>query len=261
MESIDYVLKSAHIFYCPPDFSYAFKDQLQSWSGYILGITLDGKGVFRRPGHEKILTRGETYLIHLHEHDYSIQNLTTDTWALAWIYFQPVSPHPPLKEHQCIPDILFVEQLLYRLTQSFKEKEKSVTQSWFSALLDLLSTPSKAKISLFENDQYHARRMNQLIRKVRAKPQNRWSIKEMAHIVGMSPTHFTRVFTRQIGQSPGRFLIETRLEMARSFLEISTMPVAEIAAKLGYHDAFAFSHQFKKYQGVSPKAWRDKSSG
>ncbi len=36
-----------------------------------------------------------------------------------------------------------------------------------------------------------------------------------------------------------------------------SLTIAEIAVKLGFYDAYAFSNQFKKIVGVSPKVFRD----
>lgn len=79
----------------------------------------------------------------------------------------------------------------------------------------------------------------------------------MARTVGVSPAHFSRLFRAHTGKPPNRFYIETRLEVAQTMLEFSRMNISQIAERLGYPDAFAFSHQFKKYVGISPSEWRD----
>lgn len=81
----------------------------------------------------------------------------------------------------------------------------------------------------------------------------------MAAEIGVSSTHLSRLFRAYKGVAPIQFVVNTRLEIARSFLEMTPMTIAQIADELGYHDTFAFSHQFKKHTGKSPSQWRSEA--
>ncbi len=63
-------------------------------------------------------------------------------------------------------------------------------------------------------------------------------------------------FNDVYGVSPKRFLINVRINAAKQLLLESSMPVAEIAEKVGFCDAFYFSRCFSKVCGCSPSEYR-----
>jgi AraC family transcriptional regulator, arabinose operon regulatory protein len=82
-------------------------------------------------------------------------------------------------------------------------------------------------------------------------------LEELARACGMSYAHFRRRFQREVGQSPAAFRNEQRLQQARALLTYEAIPVSEVAARLGYSDAFIFSRQFRRRFGVSPKPYHE----
>jgi len=69
----------------------------------------------------------------------------------------------------------------------------------------------------------------------------------------------TRTLQRRLAQAGLAFqalLDGTRHELARHYLESSELPIARIAALLGYQEVPAFHHAFKQWQGVGPGQYR-----
>jgi AraC family transcriptional regulator len=60
---------------------------------------------------------------------------------------------------------------------------------------------------------------------------------DLAGVVGLSVSQFTRQFKVSTGESPHRFLMKLRLDQASRLLRTGTLPIAEIAVRCG------FSHQ------------------
>jgi AraC-like DNA-binding protein len=58
------------------------------------------------------------------------------------------------------------------------------------------------------------------------------------------------------GVSFHELLDEARFLAARNLLQISRVPVTEIAARLGYSDTPAFTRAFRRWAGTSPTEWR-----
>jgi AraC family transcriptional regulator len=87
------------------------------------------------------------------------------------------------------------------------------------------------------------------------------ALADLAALVGLSPHHFCRVFARTFGRSPIRYLIERRIERACMLLDTSALPVADVAAQVGYDDPGYFARLFRKHKGVAPSRYGSKQRG
>ena len=85
-------------------------------------------------------------------------------------------------------------------------------------------------------------------------------LEALAAHVGMSPRNFSRVFTREVGIAPGRFVEQCRLEVARQWVEESGAPLSEIAARCGYGTADGLRVAFERNLNVSPREYRQRFS-
>ena len=53
-----------------------------------------------------------------------------------------------------------------------------------------------------------------------------------------------------------RLVDDVRREQAITLLEDPTLPLSDVAGRLGYVEQSSFSHAFRRWTGVSPRAWR-----
>lgn len=58
------------------------------------------------------------------------------------------------------------------------------------------------------------------------------------------------------GRTVQEWIIERRMAEARTMLEETDLPVAEIARRVGVFDPGYFSRLFTRTHGISPRAWR-----
>lgn len=80
------------------------------------------------------------------------------------------------------------------------------------------------------------------------------SIAELAFLCNMSASTFKRRFTEAFGMAPGQYFHERRMLRAKMLLDARKRP-SDIYHELGYGTLAAFSAEFKKRFGVSPKAY------
>ena len=78
----------------------------------------------------------------------------------------------------------------------------------------------------------------------------------MAQAAGYHVSHFTQLFQKQMGISPGQFIQKKKSDTAAQLLTSTDLPVAEIADALGFSNPFYFSSFFKKQTGMTPSAYR-----
>lgn len=84
------------------------------------------------------------------------------------------------------------------------------------------------------------------------------SVEALARRAGMSPRHFARVFTRETGRTPARFVEETRVEHARRRLEEGDPGIEALAAACGFGSAETLRRAFLRVLRVGPAAYRSR---
>ena len=91
---------------------------------------------------------------------------------------------------------------------------------------------------------------------IESEPGGAHSICELARRAAMSPRHFTRVFTDEVGEAPGAYVERVRTEAARRQLEQTEDTVATIAARCGFGTAETMRRNFIRRVGVPPDRYR-----
>jgi transcriptional regulator GlxA family with amidase domain len=91
---------------------------------------------------------------------------------------------------------------------------------------------------------------------IEARPGGSHSIDELARRAAMSPRHFTRVFTDEVGEAPGHYVERVRTEAARRQLEETDDTVVAIAARCGFGTAETMRRNFIRRVGISPDQYR-----
>ncbi len=85
------------------------------------------------------------------------------------------------------------------------------------------------------------------------------SLNTVADMVGMSPNHFSSVFSQEEGKTFTEYLTEVRMEEAKKLLRTTQLRTTDIAFAVGYHDSHYFSSIFKKTQNCTPREYRNKA--
>ena len=80
------------------------------------------------------------------------------------------------------------------------------------------------------------------------------SISLLAELAHMSDTYFRRLFKRDMGVSPKRYINDLRLEHAQALLNAGYYTIADVAEMVGFRDSKNFATAFKKSFGYPPSA-------
>lgn len=87
-------------------------------------------------------------------------------------------------------------------------------------------------------------------------PDQDHCVAALAGRASMSPRHFTRVFSAQVGEAPGQYVERVRTEAARRALEDTTDTVAVVARRCGFGSAETLRRTFVKRLGIPPDQYR-----
>lgn len=83
------------------------------------------------------------------------------------------------------------------------------------------------------------------------------TLAELASEVFISPFHFSRVFAKATGLTPGRFLTAVRLFQAKRLLLTTSLSVADVVCGVGYSSVGTFTSRFSRAVGMTPTQYRD----
>lgn len=83
-------------------------------------------------------------------------------------------------------------------------------------------------------------------------------VEKLAERAAMSPRNFTRVFTRETGASPARYVMEARLAAARQLLEQTNEPLERIAEQSGFGSSINLRRVFEKQLHLTPGEYRQR---
>lgn len=78
----------------------------------------------------------------------------------------------------------------------------------------------------------------------------------LAARIGWGPRRFHTLFCEAFGDTPHGYQTRLRLDQAVQWLMAGTMPLADIAAGVGYPDQTTFTRAFARRFGMPPAAWR-----
>ena len=82
------------------------------------------------------------------------------------------------------------------------------------------------------------------------------TLQHICEATNLSVHHFARLFRRETGMSPMRYVTHYRIEKAKEFLLSTTHPIGEIARMSGIPDQYTFARTFRKLAGKSPTEFR-----
>jgi AraC-like DNA-binding protein len=132
-----------------------------------------------------------------------------------------------------------VDSLLVYVVRAWLERQPVGAAGWFGALRD----PAIAKaLSL-----------------IHERPQSSWSVESLARAVAQSRATFARRFADMVGETPMVYLTRWRMCIATKLLAETELSLDEIAARVGYETAAAFSKAFRRSYELAPGQFRSRT--
>jgi AraC family transcriptional regulator len=99
-------------------------------------------------------------------------------------------------------------------------------------------------------------RLQRVLEYIAANSHREISLENLADVADMSRFHFARLFRLSMGVTPHRYLIDYRLQAAKSLLRLDTRSMSEIALETGFSNPGHFARVFRRYIGTSPSEWK-----
>ena len=156
--------------------------------------------------------------------------------------------------------ILMVYHRIVRL--SAIEEGFLAVQELFSILYELskfddareLATSSFAKVVV----ESESKRILKVKNFIGEHYKEEMSLEQLADLVGMAPTAFSRYFKLRTGKNLSEYIVDIRLGHAARRLVDTTDSVSEICWTTGFNTLSNFNRLFRKRKGCSPTEFREK---
>ena len=82
------------------------------------------------------------------------------------------------------------------------------------------------------------------------------TISDIANEANMTRRTFDRQFKKYYNMTPLEWLLQRKLEIAKTLLESTHSSIEHIAEQAGFESPVTLRHNFKKYLSISPKEYR-----
>ena len=247
-----------HAVYClHADSTYDVRKKLSGNGEWVILRTLAGEGCVQLEGLPEMTVSADTLLYFRHE-DVRRYYCSGELWQFYWFEFlceerigfsanTLMHVDPPEKEqddcHTCLV-----------LLRGEDEEAGSRASAFFCLLL------YKWRLAVGASEKkgpYHLM-IQQVVLELNACTDHPVSVGSMAGKVGLCERRFRQVFEQEMGTSPKKYHESVRMRMAEALLRNTSLPLGEIAERLGYCNPFYFSRRFQAIHGVAPSHFRNK---
>lgn len=155
-----------------------------------------------------------------------------------------------------VSDSKHIEKLLFRiydnLSSNNKPSEITLSLDIYKILAELLNPfhVSKNNNASYEDSIQDAKKY------IIEHLNENLTVQNISNVIHMSPSHFSRIFKQQTGFSPYDFVLISRLNRAKDYLQKTDMSISQIAYEIGFNSESNFIYFFTKNTGQSPGKFR-----
>jgi AraC family transcriptional regulator len=98
--------------------------------------------------------------------------------------------------------------------------------------------------------------LKRVLERIEHSFQSEISLASLAEEAGYSRGHFLKMFRMSTGTTPHRYVLQRRIEHARSLLKRRAIKIIDIASECGFSSQAHLTQVFREYVGVTPAEYR-----
>ena len=113
-----------------------------------------------------------------------------------------------------------------------------------------------SKIALAPSNGLPRERLQRVCDYIEAHLDDRLSLTDLARVACLSPYHFSRSFKQAVGVGPQHYVMQRRIERAKTLMRRTHQPLAVIAQEAGFADQSHLTSFFRRETGTTPGRYR-----
>lgn len=250
-------LQMTGISYC--DGSYRIKRKNSRTS--VFEYVIKGKGTLTVDGKTFEPEAGDVYIAPAYT-DHEYHSSSKDPWQKIWFNTKG-SLIENLIDAYNLKDVFLVKGLnLYDLFrrgyETAKQFPESVNES-IPLIIHEIIMKIAGKIKGDQEPEYSTEG-KKLKNYLDLHADDKLKLKTMAKLINKSPSQTIRIFKKEYGTTPYRYLLNKKNDLAKMILSNSAISIKETAFRLGFKDEYYFSNIFKQKTGYAPSIYRKKNN-
>jgi AraC-like DNA-binding protein len=102
-------------------------------------------------------------------------------------------------------------------------------------------------------------KIKEIVNYINTNIEKKLDLEELSQLTTWKKDHFTRLFSKYLGETPYQYILSRKIEKAKVLLSETLIPVNEIAFELGFESHSNFYHLFKKIADDTPENFRKRN--
>ncbi len=228
-----------------------------------LYVILEGRGVFHLGGKANEIAPGNLFLIGPGVPS-SLKPHSGKTCSYFWIALRGrqvsgilsragLGKESPLRKDAPVRQMEVLYRKLVEACSSKVDGDLRATAVLYDFFAVLISSGSESR----PRSPKQGRLARQAALWLEQNHARRITVGELVGLTGLNGKYFSRLFHKTHGVSPQQYLVQYRMERAKSLLKNPELSVSSVAHSVGYEDPLLFSRVFKKFKGQAPSFFRD----
>ncbi len=183
-------------------------------------------------------------------------------WEILWLHFDGIAAreyYNLIRENQgniiTLKDTYSLEKYMFRIYNIFHNnqvmKEVLISKYITNILTEIIISSEDS------GDRNHSDAIDEIISYIGENLKEELTLEDMAARVSLSPYYFLRVFQKETGFTPHRYLIQTRINYAKFVLKTTNIPIKEIGFNCGFRTESSFCTTFRKWVSMTPSEYRN----
>lgn len=246
---------------------YHQNNSKESISRCLLIFCKEGKGWVKVGNKHKQQLEANQFIMIPSGEDYSYGADDEDPWTIYWIYFDGTKAQlmcedfdKPQKVSSVIDSHAFYRIELFEEIYFMLGDGHNINRMIYASLCfhHLLATMTYT--DLYEEATKRGKQSDNFVHVaisyMSERIESTLSINDLAAKCGYSRSHFTHIFTKEMGMAPKEYFLRMKINRACLLLKNTNESIIEIAMRMGFGEGQYFSRTFRKIKGITATQYR-----
>lgn len=247
-----------------PEARHHFRERINGIAQFILIYNIEGKGNLTIKNTRFELLPDQFFIIPENmPHAYYADS--DDPWSIYWIHFAGrKAKHLAKPLMRSVSVVRSKTSRVNERLELFEEIFRNMERGFSVETLEYINLCLPRLLASFThleqfrmiNEQISKDPISQSINFMLENINRKFKLDQLASVVNLSASHFSRLFLSRTGHSPIDYFIQLKIQRSCRLLDNTELTIVNVAREIGFDDQFYFSRLFRKVMNMSPREYR-----